>query len=457
MVRQKKINFFVPLELKKGGKEMWIKGICSSDSEDSDGEILEPSGFDFAPLLKSGYFNWNHKSGERAGSIIGRPTAAKVINGGKDFFVEGYLYSSKKEAQEVWDLAETLEKEDPERQLGFSIEGTAIKRDAKNPKRVLKAIITDIAITHRPKNSNTLLQLIKGEVDGDLWKDYSEGEEETEIVELLIEGFKKWFDGGGGGEGSVREYLQNEWEDFSSNDSLVKKICEGLLEKNEKKLSKIETINKIVEKYGNKNTQTIYKFVNKFNKEKETMEESTLKKAFDILDELEKKEGIRKEAKITKKKHPNLYDLENENEGGEEIGDEEETIEKAKKDDKYDKVLKAIESQNIAITKLAEIVRDRFEEEDSKPIRKSLIKTNSNFSTPVERFSKSKTSKNRVYSLENVKDRKDLCDRLFVVAAERKQKGGDKDLENIIESLEISKSIETQFLPKLQEMGIEIE
>lgn len=160
-----KFNFFVPANFEKSGEEgeMKISGICSSIVEDSDGESLDPSGFDFAPLLNSGYYNWNHQANKEPGAILGRPTMAKVINKGKDFYTEGFLYKGLQKSKDLFDLAETLEKEDPERRLGFSIEGQAIQRDAINPKRILKARITGIAITHCPKNPNTLLSIIKGE------------------------------------------------------------------------------------------------------------------------------------------------------------------------------------------------------------------------------------------------------------------------------------------------------
>ena len=92
-----KFNFFVPLDLEKGsdgkgGTLIKIKGIASSEAEDSDGETLIPAGFDFGPLLKSGFLNWNHQAGKSAKAICGEPTSAKIINNGKDFYIEGFLY-----------------------------------------------------------------------------------------------------------------------------------------------------------------------------------------------------------------------------------------------------------------------------------------------------------------------------------------------------------------------------
>lgn len=165
-----KFNFFVPLNIEKGkdskgGDLVKIKGIASSSSaKDSDGETLIPSGFDFAPLLKTGFLNWNHQATKSAKAICGEPTAAKVINGGKDFYIEGVLYPNA-QGKEVADLAYTLEQYSLTRRLGFSIEGQVVEKDPLNPKRITKARITGVAITQSPKNPNTLMSIIKGETD----------------------------------------------------------------------------------------------------------------------------------------------------------------------------------------------------------------------------------------------------------------------------------------------------
>lgn len=162
-----KFNFFVPIELEKGSSvaagEMKIKGICSSVAEDSDGEVLLPDGFDFQPLLESGFLNYNHQANKSASAIIGEPTVARVVNGGKDFYIEGFLYPESDEAKAVYKLASTLEKNSKTRRLGFSIEGQAIERDPFNTKRITRAKITGVAITACPKNPNTLMSIMKGE------------------------------------------------------------------------------------------------------------------------------------------------------------------------------------------------------------------------------------------------------------------------------------------------------
>ena len=168
-----KFNFFVPfsdLSFTKGGAvddddadKIWIEGVCSSSEEDLDGEILEPSGFDFKPLITKGFFNWDHQSKKTSAALVGEPTEAKVVDGGANFFIRGFLYGKLEEAQNIATLARVLEKSSKTRKLGFSIEGSVLEKDPLNPKRIKRARLTGCAITPLPKNPNTLLKLMKGE------------------------------------------------------------------------------------------------------------------------------------------------------------------------------------------------------------------------------------------------------------------------------------------------------
>jgi len=184
---QNKFNFQIPMqkiEKSKGadGKEiMKFKGICSSKTEDSDGETLHPDGFDFQPLMEKGFINYNHQAGKSSGTIVGRPTKCEVINGGDALYLEGILYPEVDEAQKIYKLAKALENDPTGRHLSFSIEGNATQRDPFNPKKVLKATITDVAICHKPKNSNTFMQIMKGEQEQDFVTTNGEDEESGEI------------------------------------------------------------------------------------------------------------------------------------------------------------------------------------------------------------------------------------------------------------------------------------
>jgi hypothetical protein len=140
-------------------------------------ETLLPNGFDFQPLLESGFLNYNHQANKSAAAIIGEPTVARVINDGKDFYIEGFLYPESDEAKAVYKLAKTLEKNSKNRRLGFSIEGQAIERDPFNTKRITRARITGVAITACPKNPNTLLSIMKGEYSEPFVEEVEKSEE----------------------------------------------------------------------------------------------------------------------------------------------------------------------------------------------------------------------------------------------------------------------------------------
>lgn len=170
-----RFSFFVPAEIikgknKDGKEEMRIKGVCSSIAEDSDGQFLDPNGMDCAPLLKKGFFNWDHQGKKTSAAIVGEPDKAEVVSNGTELYVEGFLYPDSEEAKSIYKLAKVLEKNSPNRRLGFSIEGQVVEKDPLDERKIKKARITGIAITPCPKNPNTLLQLVKGEYSEALMK-----------------------------------------------------------------------------------------------------------------------------------------------------------------------------------------------------------------------------------------------------------------------------------------------
>lgn len=216
---QDKFNFFVPATFEKGTEEgsedqvTKISGVCSSAIPDSDGETLFPEGFDFAPLLKTGLLNYNHRANQTSKAIVGEPTGAKVINDGKDFFLEGIIYPNE-EGKAIVAQQEIFEKYSPNRRFGFSIEGQVIERGCgpefldvaksiRNPnytlaawKQIKKARITGVAITPCPKNPNTLMSLVKGEYSEAFVSDEEENtdkamEVDQDLTNHDVEGAKK--------------------------------------------------------------------------------------------------------------------------------------------------------------------------------------------------------------------------------------------------------------------------
>lgn len=190
-----KISFWTPLDIikstdKKGNVQMKIKGLASTADEDADEEFLDPKGFDLSMFKSQGILNWHHKSGDDPSAIIGEPTAAKITKRGLE--IEGMLYADSKKARSVYALAQTLQKNSTTRRLGFSIEGKVLERDEFNPKIIKKAKITGCAITHMPKNSNTFMEIVKGEYENP-YPDYEFNGDNDEDVLTKAEIYEKIF------------------------------------------------------------------------------------------------------------------------------------------------------------------------------------------------------------------------------------------------------------------------
>jgi len=178
-------KFWCPVDIKKavdektGEEIMLLGGIASTADEDSDGEFLDPKGFNIKPLIEKGLVNWHHQAKTNPGTIVGEPTKAEIRKDG--LYIETKLYPSSPVAVDIWNLAKTLEADSNTRRLGYSIEGKVVERKSENPsspdyKKITKAIITGVAITHMPKNPKTFANIIKGDID-----DISDEPEDEEV------------------------------------------------------------------------------------------------------------------------------------------------------------------------------------------------------------------------------------------------------------------------------------
>ena len=152
----------------KAGDEnpMRIGGIVSTDELDQDDERILQNGLDFSDFLTKGWFNDNH--GKKTGDVLGYPTAARLVKKGErlpdasiaknqGWWAEGYLLNTP-EGRQIWNLAQALEK--APRKLGFSIEGSVVSRDPKNPRTIRKAKVRHVAITHCPVNVGTSMRAL---------------------------------------------------------------------------------------------------------------------------------------------------------------------------------------------------------------------------------------------------------------------------------------------------------
>ena len=255
-IMEKKFKFYIPeVNIEKGGKDksgkdlMIVSGICSTNDEDSDGENLEPIGFNTEPLLKSGFINWNHQAKKDPSAIIGEPIEAKVVDGNK-LFIKAVLYNNSKLAKSVYDKINELKDADSTRKIGWSIEGIPTLRDKVNPKRILKANITGVAITHCPKNAHTAIQIVKGEYDEEEEEQFDEEdilgkamEAEPDLTHESVEGFPK-----------KKNKLKTD-EDVENNE-----------ERNKNKLfSKSEVLSKFMKNLPNQKTETYKSIFDSFN------------------------------------------------------------------------------------------------------------------------------------------------------------------------------------------------
>lgn len=182
-MKKDNFRFFVPATICKAGDgnddgELILEGIASTDSEDRQGEILLPEGFEFSTLQNFGFVNWHHQADKNPAAIIGEPIECKLTDT-NEFFIKAMLYPESEMAQNAYKLAGVLNNNSKTRRLGWSIEGKALKRDPGNKKRILKARITGVALTYMPINADTFATVVKA-MQGD--DDIYSGIDEEDLV-----------------------------------------------------------------------------------------------------------------------------------------------------------------------------------------------------------------------------------------------------------------------------------
>lgn len=160
-------RFAYGVELIKAHKDDngdWIvEGIASTPGEDHEGEDIAQEGLDYSYFLQKGFIKWEHS--KNPSNFIGEPIEAKVTPQG--FYIKGRLYKDAPLAKEAVRALQTLEKSKAKRKIGFSVEGSILKRDPKNPKKILKAIVRNVAMTFNPVRDTTWAALVKSLADTD--------------------------------------------------------------------------------------------------------------------------------------------------------------------------------------------------------------------------------------------------------------------------------------------------
>lgn len=142
---------------------MIFSGVASDASKDDEQETLDPNGFVLDRFLKSGLFNLDHLPTRspinKSKYWVGEPTHAEVKDG--KLYVKGKLWKHSPEARAFWDKAIEMKESGSTRKPGMSVEGKVLERDPKNPLKVRKALITNIALTFTPVNTHTFLDIQK--------------------------------------------------------------------------------------------------------------------------------------------------------------------------------------------------------------------------------------------------------------------------------------------------------
>lgn len=142
----------------EAGKERRISGVISTEHRDQQDEIVLQNGLDLEPFLRHGWINDNH-SRDTAG-VIGYPLKVErtTVDGKPATRMEGYLLQGFKPADEIWQLANALQKTD--RRLGFSIEGKVRRRAGRDGKVIAEAVVRNVAATNCPVNAKTGMDVL---------------------------------------------------------------------------------------------------------------------------------------------------------------------------------------------------------------------------------------------------------------------------------------------------------
>lgn len=153
------MNIFIPIDInssirksnEEGKGEQWfVRGFASTPDLDLQGDIVQPSGIDIEYFKSSGWINYEHQ--QDAKFAIGVPTDNCYIDFQKGLFVEAQLFQDNPYAQEMWELANSIQKSGIDRRLGFSIEGGIRKRNDRDNRIVEDLVIRNVAITKNPAN-----------------------------------------------------------------------------------------------------------------------------------------------------------------------------------------------------------------------------------------------------------------------------------------------------------------
>lgn len=157
-----KFNFFMPIDTENSFKkseasargieegDWYVSGFASTPDLDLQNDIVRPDAINIDYFVKNGYLNYEHR--DEPDYKIGVPTENCYVDSHKGLYVEGKLFKDNQYAQKMWSLANSLEKANVNRNLGFSIEGVIRKRNGMDDRIIEDVVIYNVAITTNPAN-----------------------------------------------------------------------------------------------------------------------------------------------------------------------------------------------------------------------------------------------------------------------------------------------------------------
>lgn len=169
------IGFFEKASAPEGQRRRF-GGLVSLETKDQQGETLLQDGLDFSHFLRNGWFNDNHS--KATDGIVGYPDPAsyriyakgeRLPDGltahARGTWVEGWMLegTGNDPCDRLWRLGRSLGK--TPRRLGFSVEGSVLRRIGLDRKTVAEARVRNVAITNCPVNSDTRLQVLAKSLD----------------------------------------------------------------------------------------------------------------------------------------------------------------------------------------------------------------------------------------------------------------------------------------------------
>jgi hypothetical protein len=115
------------------------------------------NGMDLTPIdKKKGIINWDHAKGPE--NTLGVLDGYRKASDG--LYIEGRLFKNHDKAKAVHQIMSSLGKSDYGR-VGLSVEGQIKERTGQNGEVIKRSVITGVALTMNPVNTDTYVDLVK--------------------------------------------------------------------------------------------------------------------------------------------------------------------------------------------------------------------------------------------------------------------------------------------------------